>query len=154
MVQAPGATPGTALGNGNHALTVTATDAAGNVSPTSAGFNIVVDTVAPLAPTIIQAFDDVVPGTGTLSNGAYTNDTRPVLNGSAEAGARVAIYDNGTLLATVTAAVDGTGNICLPHWATASMSLPPLPRMPPGTSAPPQANLLSTLTRSRRQRRS
>ncbi|HHG9063051.1 TPA: BapA/Bap/LapF family large adhesin, partial [Citrobacter freundii] len=101
-------TPGTALGNGNHALTVTATDAAGNVSPTSAGFNIVVDAVAPLAPTIIQAFDDVVPGTGTLSNGAYTNDTRPVLNGSAEAGARVAIYDNGTLLATVTAAVDGT----------------------------------------------
>ncbi|KAA0550799.1 BapA prefix-like domain-containing protein [Citrobacter braakii] len=101
-------TPGTELGNGNHALTVTATDAAGNVSPTSAGFNIVVDTVAPLAPTIIQAFDDVLPGTGTLSSGAFTNDTRPVLNGSAEAGARVAIYDNGTLLATVTAAIDGT----------------------------------------------
>ncbi|HCW0181164.1 TPA: BapA prefix-like domain-containing protein [Citrobacter freundii] len=101
-------TPGTALGNGNHTLTATATDAAGNVSPTSAGFNIVVDTVAPLAPTIIQAFDDVLPGTGTLSNGAYTNDTRPVLNGSAEAGARITIYDNGTLLATVTAAIDGS----------------------------------------------
>lgn len=101
-------TPGTQLGNGNHALTVTATDAAGNISPTSAVFNIVVDTVAPLAPTIIQAFDDVLPGTGTLSNGAFTNDTRPVLNGSAEAGARVAIYDNGTLLATVTATIDGT----------------------------------------------
>jgi VCBS repeat-containing protein len=96
------------LSNGNHALTATATDAAGNVSPTSAGFNIVVDTVAPLAPTIIQAFDDVLPGTGTLSSGAFTNDTRPVLNGSAEAGARVAIYDNGALLATVTAAIDGT----------------------------------------------
>ncbi|MCX9017762.1 Ig-like domain-containing protein, partial [Citrobacter portucalensis] len=101
-------TPGTQLGNGNHALTVTATDAAGNVSPTSAGFNIVVDTVAPLTPTIIQAFDDVQPGTGTLSNGASTNDTRPVLSGSAEAGARVAIYDNGALLATVTATIDGT----------------------------------------------
>lgn len=101
-------TPGIPLSNGNHALTVTATDAAGNVSPTSAGFNIVVDTVAPLAPTIIQAFDDVQPGTGTLSNGAFTNDTRPVLSGSAEAGARVAIYDNGALLATVTAAIDGT----------------------------------------------
>ncbi|MDN4371214.1 Ig-like domain-containing protein [Citrobacter portucalensis] len=101
-------TPGTPLGNGNHALTVTATDAAGNISPTSAGFNIVVDTVAPLAPTIIQAFDDVQPGTGTLSNGAFTNDTRPVLSGSAEAGARVAIYDNGALLATVTATIDGT----------------------------------------------
>lgn len=101
-------TPGTPLSNGNHALTVTVTDAAGNVSPTSAGFNIVVDTVAPLAPTIIQAFDDVQPGTGTLSNGAFTNDTHPVLSGSAEAGARVAIYDNGALLATVTATIDGT----------------------------------------------
>lgn len=126
-------TPGTQLSNGNHALTVTATDAAGNVSPTSAGFNIVVDTVAPLAPTIIQAFDDVQPGTGTLSNGASTNDTRPVLSGSAEAGARVAIYDNGALLATVTATIDGTWNICLPRWVTVSMCLPPSPPTPPGT---------------------
>lgn len=112
---------------------MTATDAAGNVSLTSAGFNIVVDTVAPLAPTIIQAFDDVQPGTGTLSSGAFTNDTRPVLNGSAEAGARVAIYDNSTLLATVTAAIDGTGNICLPRWVTVSMCLPLSPPMPPET---------------------
>lgn len=101
-------TPGTALGNGNHTLTVTSTDTAGNVSPSSAGFGIIVDTVPPLAPTIIEAFDDVQPGTGTLSSGAFTNDTRPVLSGSAEASARVAIYDNGTLLFTVTAAIDGT----------------------------------------------
>ncbi|EMF0720256.1 BapA prefix-like domain-containing protein [Citrobacter freundii] len=101
-------TPGTALGNGNHLLTVTATDSAGNVSPSSAGFTVIVDTVAPLAPTIIEAIDDVSPGTGTLLNGAYTNDTRPVLTGTAEASARIAIYDNGTLLATVTASIDGT----------------------------------------------
>lgn len=101
-------TPGSALGNGNHVLTVTSTDAAGNVSVSSAGFALIVDTVAPLAPTIIQAFDDVQPGTGTLSSGAWTNDTRPVLSGSAEANARIAIYDNGTLLTTVTATIDGT----------------------------------------------
>ena len=101
-------TPENALGNGNHALTVTSTDAAGNVSTSSAGFALIVDTVAPLAPTIIQAFDDVQPGTGTLSSGAWTNDIRPVLSGSAEANARIAIYDNGTLLTTVTATIDGT----------------------------------------------
>ncbi|MBS6212428.1 MAG: large repetitive protein, partial [Proteus hauseri] len=101
-------TPTAGLGNGNHALTMTATDAAGNVSQSSAAFNIIVDTVAPLAPTIIQAVDDVQPGTGTLSSGAWTNDTRPLLSGSTEANARVAIYDNGTLLGTVTATIDGT----------------------------------------------
>ena len=101
-------TPTAGLGNGNHALTVTATDAAGNVSQSSAAFNIIVDTVAPLAPTIIQAVDDVQPGTGTLSSGAWTNDTRPLLSGSTEANARVAIYDNGTLLGTVIATIDGT----------------------------------------------
>ncbi|TKV18222.1 Ig-like domain-containing protein, partial [Citrobacter sp. TBCS-14] len=37
-------TPTAGLGNGNHALTVTATDAAGNVSQSSAAFNIIVDT--------------------------------------------------------------------------------------------------------------
>lgn len=101
-------TPTAVLGNGSHAFTVTATDAAGNVSQSSATFNIIVDTVAPFAPTIIQAFDDVQPGTGTLSSGAWTNDTRPLLSGSTEANARVAIYDNGTLLGTVTATIDGT----------------------------------------------
>ncbi|MEG2223022.1 MAG: Ig-like domain-containing protein [Citrobacter sp.] len=101
-------TPGTALSNGNHTLTVTSTDAASNVSSSSAGFALIVDTIIPLAPTIIQAFDDVLPGTGTLSSGAWTNDTRPVLSGSAEANARIAIYDNGTLLTTVTATIDGS----------------------------------------------
>lgn len=101
-------TPGTGLTNGPHALTVTATDAAGNVSAPSTAFNIVVDTVAPPAPAIIQAVDDVLPGTGILLSGAFTNDTQPLLSGTAEANAKVAIYDNGTLLTTVTAAADGS----------------------------------------------
>lgn len=133
---------------------MTSTDAAGNVSVSSAGFALIVDTVAPLAPTIIQAFDDVQPGTGTLSSGAWTNDTRPVLSGSAEANARIAIYDNGTLLTTVTATIDGTGSFCPLRWVTASMSLPPSPRMRPETSARRQADLFLTLIPLRHQRRS
>ncbi|SQC91455.1 Uncharacterised protein [Cedecea neteri] len=52
-------TPTTSIGQGLHSLTVTATDAAGNVSQPSAAFNINVDSIAPTAPTITQVYDDV-----------------------------------------------------------------------------------------------
>lgn len=101
-------TPGTALSNGSHALTVTTTDAAGNVSPPSGAFNMIVDTLAPSAPVVIQAFDDVGPVTGALVNGQTTNDTQPALSGTAEANSIVKIYDNGTLIGTVNASGTGT----------------------------------------------
>lgn len=99
-----------ALGNGNHAFTVTATDTAGNVSPPSAAFNIVVDTAAPTSPIVIQAFDDVGPVTGPLVSGQTTNDKQPLLSGTAEANSTVNIYDNGgtTPIGTVTALPNGT----------------------------------------------
>ncbi|HEF4745780.1 TPA: hypothetical protein SAO08_005703, partial [Burkholderia multivorans] len=45
-------TPATALGEGAHSLTVTATDSSGNVSVPSAAFNLTVDTTAPATPTV------------------------------------------------------------------------------------------------------
>ncbi|MCS3602961.1 VCBS repeat-containing protein [Buttiauxella sp. BIGb0471] len=98
------------LGNGNHAFTVTATDTAGNVSPPSAAFNIVIDTAAPTSPIVIQAFDDVGPVTGPLVSGQTTNDKQPLLSGTAEANSTVNIYDNGgtTPIGTVTALPNGT----------------------------------------------
>lgn len=101
-------TPSTELGNGSHALTVTASDAAGNVSGATSAFNIIVDTVAPIAPVIIQALDDVAPVTGTLVSSQATNDNLPTFSGTAEAGSTVKIYDNGTLSGTVTAAANGS----------------------------------------------
>lgn len=95
--------PSTPLVNGGHALTVTATDAAGNVSLPSAPFNVVVDTIAPTQPIVIQAFDDVGPVQGPLVSGSSTDDTLPVLSGTAEANATVKIYDGGSLIGTVTA---------------------------------------------------
>ncbi|RPH24165.1 type I secretion C-terminal target domain-containing protein [Buttiauxella warmboldiae] len=97
-----------ALGNGRHALTVTATDAAGNVSPSSPAFNIVVDTTAPTAPIVIQAFDDFSLATGALVSGQTTNDNQPLLSGTAEANSIVSISDNGVFLAEVTASPTGT----------------------------------------------
>ena len=100
---------GAPLGNGNHAFTVTATDAAGNVSALSTpAFNIVIDTAAPTAPIVIQAFDDIGPLTGPLVNGQSTNDNQPLLSGTAEANSIVSISDNGVFLATVTATAAGT----------------------------------------------
>lgn len=101
-------TPGSPLTNGNHAFTVTATDSAGNVSSPSNTFNIVVDTAAPTAPIVIQAFDDVGPVTGALVNGQSTNDNQPLLSGTAEANSIVSISDNGVFLGTVTASATGT----------------------------------------------
>ncbi|SMG59007.1 BapA/Bap/LapF family large adhesin [Cedecea sp. NFIX57] len=99
--------PGTALINGGHALTVTATDAAGNVSLPSTPFNVVVDTIAPTQPIVVQALDDVGPVQGPLVSGSTTDDTQPALSGTAEANSTIKIYDNGNLIGTVTASALG-----------------------------------------------
>ena len=48
--------------------------------------------------------------TGPLNNGDVTNDSKPKLEGTAEAGSQVKIYDNGTLLTTVVADINGNWN--------------------------------------------
>ena len=101
-------TPSTNLSEGNHAITTTATDAAGNTSPASTAVTFVVDTVAPGAPAIVSITDDVAPGTGTLGNGSSTNDPRPQLTGTAEAGSTVTIYDNGIAIGTAVVGSNGS----------------------------------------------
>jgi hypothetical protein len=96
-----------ALNDGNHSFTTTATDAAGNVSGFSSAYAIIVDTVAPAAPTISSITDDVGPVIGALANGAATNDPTPTLAGSAAANATISIYDNGAFVTTV--AANGSG---------------------------------------------
>ncbi|WP_175985205.1 Ig-like domain-containing protein, partial [Burkholderia sp. BCC0506] len=83
-------TPGTALGEGPHAITVTATDAAGNVSTPSAAFNLTIDTTAPAIPTV-----NATDGTS--------------LSGTAEAGATVNIDTNGDGTPDATVVADPSG---------------------------------------------
>ncbi|KRS26487.1 adhesin [Enterobacter kobei] len=101
-------TPSTPLSSGSHTWTATVTDAAGNVSPASPGFTLVVDTTAPNAPVISQAIDDVGSITGPITSGQTTDDTVPRLVGTNEPFATVNIYEGTTLVGTGTA--DGTGN--------------------------------------------
>ncbi|WP_177222696.1 Ig-like domain-containing protein [Chitinophaga sp. YR627] len=86
---------GTALSDGNHAITATATDAAGNTSTMSAPLNINIDTNAPAAPTITTAKNP-------------TNDNTPTVTGKAEANSTVTIYVGGTAVGTTSA--DASGN--------------------------------------------
>ncbi|HHS9652741.1 TPA: Ig-like domain-containing protein, partial [Klebsiella oxytoca] len=98
-------TPDT-LNEGDHHLSTTVTDKAGNVSERSPAFELTVDTVVtPVSE--LQVTDDVAGHTGPLTSGDLTNDATPALSGTAEAGATVTIYDGDTVLGTVVAGEDG-----------------------------------------------
>ena len=100
-------TPAPALGEGSHSLTATVTDGAGNISPATPPFVVVVDTLPPAAPTITSVIDDQ-PGNTALTNGQLTNDAQPTLNGKGEIGTIITIRDNGDAIGT--AQVDESGN--------------------------------------------
>jgi uncharacterized repeat protein (TIGR03803 family) len=92
-----------ALADGsNHSYAVTATDAAGNVSPMSAALNFTVDTSAPAKPA---APADAAVSHGYV-NAAHDTATQSI-GGTTEAGAVVSVYDNGTMVGLTTA--DGAG---------------------------------------------
>src|SRR6202012_5811919 len=85
-----------------HSYAVTATDEAGNASAMGSALSFTVDTTAPGQPA--------APGDTAVANG-YVNaahDTAgQTIGGTVEAGASVAVYDNGTQVGTATA--DGSG---------------------------------------------
>ncbi|OJH36194.1 adventurous gliding motility protein AgmC [Cystobacter ferrugineus] len=77
-------TPGFDLAQGAHTVKATATDRTGNVSPESnvRGFNV--DTLVPAAPVVSAPARD-----------SYSNNTRPVITGTAESETTVTIYLDG-----------------------------------------------------------
>ncbi|MEB3886512.1 Ig-like domain-containing protein, partial [Lyngbya sp. CCY1209] len=92
-------TPTAALTEGTFSLTAQATDAAGNISETSAALSLTVDTTAP---------DTTPPDAPVITSDGITNDTTPDITGTAEPGSTVTIYQDGTELGTTTA--DDSGN--------------------------------------------
>jgi large repetitive protein len=90
-------TPPTPLTAGDHSVTVTARDAAGNTGPATAPFTFSVDTAAPAAP-------QVGPSDGTT------------VSGTAEAGTTIRVDTNGDgdPEQTTTVATDGTWSVTLP----------------------------------------
>ncbi|QWD77375.1 VCBS domain-containing protein [Polynucleobacter sp. MWH-Svant-W18] len=95
------------LADGVYTYTATATDAAGN-STTTANYVVTVDHTAPAVA--ITAFAD---DTGTAGD-HITKDSTPTLQGTAEAGSTVVIYQDGTSKGSAVAAADGTWSFTLP----------------------------------------
>ena len=99
--------PSTPLAIGSHVFTVVSVDAAGNPSTASLPFTLIVDTTAPNAPVIVSVNDNVGSVAGLVAPGGVTDDTQPLITGTAEANAVVFVYDNGALLGVTSA--DGSG---------------------------------------------
>jgi len=102
---------GTTLIEGVYSLTATATDAAGNVSPVSSGFDLEIDLTNPAAPVIAAVTDD----TGVAGDG-ITSDQNLVISGTAETGSVVEVVVDGAPAGTTTA--DGSGNWAFDYTGT------------------------------------
>ncbi|PNB68933.1 hypothetical protein C1X64_30755, partial [Pseudomonas sp. GW456-E7] len=96
------------LTDGEYSFKVVAQDASGNSGLMSREYKIIIDTVPPEKPQIVEAVDDVGAVTGSLLSGGSTDDVTPVLNGKAEAHSTVKIFDGASQIGTVTA--DANGN--------------------------------------------
>ena len=102
------------LASGSHNITVTATDTAGNTSPASAAFSLQIDSSAPGTPGAAPTFASADDSGSSNSDGITNQNTNLTFTGTAgtvEASSTVTIYDNGTAVATVTAAGDGSYTI-------------------------------------------
>ena len=111
------------LTEGDHSITTTVTDPAGNVSTPSDPITFTVDTQPPAAVTGLLVTDDVGDSTGPLASGAITDDNTPTLSGQAEANSTVNVYDGTTLLGTVTVDADGNWSYTPPALSNGDHSL-------------------------------
>ncbi|MBB4865608.1 hypothetical protein HNP46_004509 [Pseudomonas nitritireducens] len=105
-------TPEVPLNVGLNDLTAVETDPAGNSTQPSEPYSFTFDPVEPGVPVIVNIFDDVGPYTGFLQKGDVTDDNQPTINGTAQAGSTVKLYDiNNVLIGSATADQDGNWSI-------------------------------------------
>ncbi|OUL33998.1 putative Ig domain-containing protein [Nostoc sp. 106C] len=93
------------LTDGTYNLTASSTDIAGNVSTASNPLQVVIDTVAPNAPTNLKL--TTASDTGVSNSDNITKNATPTIQGSAEAGTIVRLFKDGQLVGQTTASVNG-----------------------------------------------
>lgn len=98
------------LPDGVHLITVVASNLAGT-SATSAVYSLTVDTVAPPSPLVTS-----ITGDSGVAGDFITNDATLVINGTAEAGARVDVFVDGVAVGFTSAG--GAGTWSFDHTAT------------------------------------
>ena len=96
-----------ALTEGLHRFVATSTDSAGQISGPSYEFPVLIDITAPIKPSLPEATDHTGDIQGPIANGGVTDEQSPVLHGKGEAGTKVTVYDNGSVMGTAT--VDHNG---------------------------------------------
>ncbi|GER17706.1 Ig-like domain-containing protein [Variovorax boronicumulans] len=99
--------PTTPLLEGSNEFTAIEIDPAGNATAPSAPYTVILDSVPPSVPVIQNVQDDVGIHTGMLQKGDVTDDAKPTIIGTAQAGNTVKIYDNGTKIGEVVADPSG-----------------------------------------------
>ncbi|WAB90455.1 Ig-like domain-containing protein [Pseudomonas citronellolis] len=88
-------------GDGEHAITAKAQDAAGRHSDETTPVSVILDTTAPEQPGMVTAEDNTGAITGPIEPGSVTDEIQPTLSGSGEPGDTVSILDNGEVIGTV-----------------------------------------------------
>ncbi|WP_181377711.1 Ig-like domain-containing protein [Limnobaculum xujianqingii] len=96
-----------ALPDGPHSFYVTGTTSTGETSQPSPEFSLSIDTM-PFMAFIDRVEDNVGAVTGNVVNGGATDDARPLISGTGQAGETVIIYANGSELGRTTVAADGS----------------------------------------------
>ncbi|WP_400193054.1 Ig-like domain-containing protein [Hymenobacter sp. B81] len=86
-----------ALADGSHTVRATATDAAGNTSPSSNTNTFMVDATAPAAPVV-----------SSPANGLQTADNTPTYSGTAESGSTITVVVDGSAVGTTTTSGAGS----------------------------------------------
>ncbi|WP_421843862.1 Ig-like domain-containing protein [Marinobacter algicola] len=93
------------------------TDEAGNASLASNEVTFTLDLDAPDAPTIDSAADDTGDVTGGLLSGSSTDETTPILSGTAEAGSTVTVFQDGNAIGTTVTDTGGNWSFETPALA-------------------------------------
>ncbi|WP_228267232.1 Ig-like domain-containing protein, partial [Acinetobacter soli] len=94
--------------DGTKNLIAKQTDGAGQSSPDSGAYPIVLDTTAPVKPGVVTAIDDQGQIQGPIANNGTTDDKNPEFKGTGTAGDVITIKDGNTVLGSTTVASDGT----------------------------------------------
>jgi hypothetical protein len=130
------------LANGPHVIVARLSDDAGNASGDSPPENFVIDTVAPAGPPAV----DLTTDTGSSATDNLTNDVRPFVAGTAEAGTRLTVRSNGVVKsALVTVPSGGAWSVQMLTLADGVNNLTAVAEDAAGNVSPPSPALAVTV---------
>ncbi|PUK98600.1 biofilm-associated protein BapA, partial [Salmonella enterica subsp. enterica serovar Dublin] len=133
------------LSEGLNILTATATDAAGNSSPTSGVFSVTLDTQPPAQPDAPLISDNVAPVIGNIGNNGATNDTTPTFSGTGEIGSTIILYNNGSEIGRTTVGDNGSWNFTPAALTPETYTITVTETDRAGNISPPSASVTFTL---------